>query len=398
MDDKYRDIDTLLGGLFPSATLKELFEQKTQALDISPTVAANILGVQLRALNGVLNGTQKVIDITVISKITNFLQVPREQIVNLYLQAVEKNFPTATISARKVEFIKDNFDLAVLRKAKWIDNITDFGHIEKRLIARLGLKSILEYRKPSVDVAFCVGPFEPKNGLTRAAWIKAAQACFEEIDNPHLYNRDELIRLFPRLRWYTMNEKRGLPEVIGLLHRVGVTVVLQQSLPTLQLRGATFNYNGKPCIALTDYVGFYPTLWFALFHELFHVLFDWDEIKENQYHVTDEENTQLSVQEREREANTFASEYLFSAEKVEAVKRHLNDTVFVNQFAADNHVHPSIVYTQCAYAMPKSRSAWALARKNSPLASECIEQFGAAIEGGEQVEEIMRPLKTIMYI
>ena len=196
-----------------------------------------------------------------------------------------------------------------------------------------------------------------------------------------------------------MNEERGLPEVISLLHRVGVTVVLQQSLPTLQLRGATFNHNGKPCIALTDYVGFYPTLWFALFHELFHVLFDWDEIKRNQYHVTDDENKQLSVQEQENKANEFASEYLFSAEKVKFVKRYLHDAVFINQFAADNHVHPSIVYAQCAYAAPKkTRSAWALTRKNSPLASECIEHFGAAIEGGLLVEDLMRPLKTAMYI
>lgn len=398
MDDKYREVDALLGGLFPSQTLRELFDYKVQALGVSPTTAARILGVQLRALNGILNGTQKVIDITIISKLASFVQVPREKIVNLYLDAVEKHFPTNTISATKVEFIKANFDLAALRKAGWIDNIIDFAHIEQKLTARLGLKSVLEYRKPAVDVAFCVGTYEPKNELTRAVWIRAAQACFAEIDNMYPYDRAELIKIFPRLRWFTTNEEHGLAEVIRLLHRVGVTVVLQPPLPGLQLRGATFNHDGKPAIVITDFVGFYSTLWFALFHELFHVLFDWEDIKVNQYHVTDDENQQLSVQEREREANNFASEYLFSREKVEQVKPFLHDDVYVARFAADHQVHPSIIYTQCAFAMPKSRSAWALARKHSPSASRSIVEYGFALENGGLIAELTKPLKSSLYV
>ncbi|WP_460584566.1 ImmA/IrrE family metallo-endopeptidase [Hymenobacter arcticus] len=398
MDNKYREVDALLGGLFHSDSLRERFDKKIKELGISSTAATNIIGVQLRALNGILDGNQKTIDITIISKLASFLQLSREKIVNLYLDEVEKNFPTATISASKVEFIKSNFDLAVLRKAKWINNITDFAHIEKRLVARLGLKSILEYKKPIVDVAFCVGTRELDNELTRAVWISAAQACFEEIANPYRYDRDALVKLFPRLRWYTTNEERGLSEVIRLLYQVGVTVVLQPSLPTLQLRGATFNHDGKPCVIVTDYVGFYPTLWFALFHELYHVLFDWDEIKENQYHVTDDSNKDLSVQEHEKEVNNFAGEYLFSREKVDMVKRLLHDEAFVKRFADDNQVHPSVVYSQCAFYLPKSRNAWALARNHSPAAADMINKFGVALENGELVEELVQPLKKILYI
>lgn len=398
MDNKYREVDALLGGLFHSDSLRERFDKKIKELGISSTAATNIIGVQLRALNGILDGNQKTIDITIISKLASFLQLPREKIVNLYLDEVEKNFSTATISANKIEFIKANFDLAVLRKSKWIDSITDFAHIEKRLASRLGLKSILEYKKPSIDVAFCVGTRELKNELTRAVWIGAAQACFEEIDNPYRYDRDGLIKLFPRLRWYTMNAERGFAEVIRLLYQLGVTLVLQPSLPTLQLRGATFNHRGKPCIIVTDYVGFYPTLWFALFHELYHVLFDWEEIKENQYHITDDDNKELSAQEHEKEVNDFAGEYLFSREKVNMVKRLLHDEAYVKRFAADNQVHPSVVYSQCAFYLPKSRSAWALARNHSPIASETVIKFGIALENGEPVEELVQPLKKILYI
>lgn len=401
MSDKFRDVDALLNGLFTSDsnTLRELFERKANDIGVSPTVACNIMGVQLRAVNGILDGTQKIIDISILSKLSNFLQVPRERIVSLYLDVVETQFPTATITAQKVEFIKESFDLAVLRKAGVIDNISDFEHIERRLLARLGLRSILEYRKPTNDVAFLVGPLQLKtqNDLTRAMWIRAAQACFAEIDNPNLYDRNALIKLFPSLRWYTTNVDKGLPEVIRLLYRVGITVVLQPPLPTLQLRGATFSHNGKPCIVVTDYVGFYPTLWFSLFHELHHVLFDWDEIKANKYHVTDDNNQDLSVQEKEAEANSFAGEYLFSSEKVDKVWPYINNASYVAEFAATHQVHPSIVYVQCARANSKSRTGWKLARHYSPKASECIANHGVPIDGEQSIEELIRPLKQRLY-
>ncbi|RZK44323.1 MAG: hypothetical protein EOO61_04240 [Hymenobacter sp.] len=398
MIDKFSDIDALLNGLMKpdKQTLQALFDKKLLELDMALTNACKIIDIQPRTLKGILSGTQKLVDITNLAKLASFLQLSKEQVVKLYLDAVEEHFPTNTITPDRISFIKDNFDLAVLRKAGLLDNITDFAHIEKRLTARLGLKSIFEYRKPNVDIAFSSGNFKTENNLTRAYWVNAATVAFKEISNPYSYSREELIKLVPQLRWYTTNVDLGLVDVVKQLYKVGITVIFQQSLQTLQLRGATFSVNSKPCIALTNYVGFYPTVWFALMHELYHVLFDWEEIKANKYHLTDDSNEQLSVREREKEADDFARGYLFSREKTDQVRRFINDAEYVAEFAAENHVHPSFPYVFTARDSD-SRTAWALARANSPDVNRAIGLIDMTCHGTEMVEEKVQKVKSKVY-
>jgi Zn-dependent peptidase ImmA (M78 family) len=400
MNDRFKDIDALLNGIIrpEKLSLKELFDRKVEELELAPTAVFKIIGIQSRTIKGILTGSQKLVDITNLTRIANFLQLSSEEVVKLYLEAVEENFPTYTISPEKINFIKENFDLAVLRKAGLIDDITDFEQIEKRLVARLGLKSIFEYRRPSNEIAFSSGLFKAENNLTRAFWITSAQAWFAEFENPHPYSREELIKVFPKIRWHSMNVEKGLVEIIRALYKIGITVIYLPPLQKLQLRGATFSYNNKPCIVLTNYVGFYATLWFALIHELYHVLFDWEEIKTNKYHLTDDSNEQLTVQEREMEADNFAREYLFSKEKIKAIRPYLNNPAYVAENANTNHVHPSIIYVFNAFDSPKtSRAPWAIARKYSPDIKPCIEQIDIPWQSETSVEKIAKKLKSEIY-
>jgi Zn-dependent peptidase ImmA (M78 family) len=400
MTDFNDDIDAYLDRLLQSArpTLLQLFERKLQALKITPTNAYKIMGLQSRTMNGILTGSQKLIDAQNLIKLANFLQIPKEQVFELYLDAVAVNYPVSNVSAEEINFIKENFDLASLRKAKLIDNITDFEHIKNRIKARLGLKSIFEYRKPNVDIAFSSGLFKPENDLIRAFWINSAQAILSEIDNQHPYDKEGLIKIFPRLRWYSMNVEKGLIEVARLLYKIGITVIYQAPMQTLKLRGATFSHNGKPCIVLTNYRGFYATLWFALFHELYHVLFDWDEIKENKYHLTDDSNEQLSVQEREREADNFARRYLFSKEKMDAILPFLNDDDYVAEFATDNHIEKSIIYVLYAFDyQDDNRKAWARAKRYSPKIEDCKLPLDMKWEDDRRVEVAVPQISVETY-
>lgn len=398
MGDKY-NIDDFLNNIVQPQTLKEAFDKKLDELGLKPTAVLDILGLHYRALNKILDGTQKLVDPTALIKIANFVQLPKEQVFKLYLDAVEKHYPVQTISPQKIKFIKENFDLAVLKKAGFIDSITDFDHIEKRLLSRLGLRSLFEYKKPTIDIAFSSGIFKPQNNLTRSFWIKAAMTCFEEIDNPHEYSREELIKIIPRIRWYTMNVEHGLSEVIKALYGVGVTVIYQPALLTLQLRGATFSVNDKPCIVLTNYVGFYATLWFALMHELFHVVFDWDEISNHKYHLTDDANEQLSVRERENEADTFAREYLFSKDKLDTIRPFINDFSFVKEYAEENHVHHSIPFTFYAFEFgKKDRRAWPRARMYDADVKSAVKNIDLPWNTEKKVEEIFENRKSAIYI
>lgn len=391
-------VNSVIHGLFKPSSLKELFEKKLLELEMSPRSVLDILGIQHRTLNGILDGSQKVVDYTNFIKLANFLQIPKEEVIKLYADELEANYPTTTISPDKIKFIKNNFDLAVLKKAGFINSITDFTEIENRIVSRLGLRSIFEYRKPSVDVAFSSGLYKPKNELTRAFWIQAAMTCFEEINNPHEYDRQQLVDYFPQIRWHCINVEKGLLEIIKGLYKIGITVIYQPPLQTLQLRGATFSINDKPCIVLTNYVGFYSTLWFALIHELYHVIFDWDEIKDNKYHLTDDANEQLSVKEREKMADDFAREYLFSKEKTATVRPYLNDDAYVKNFAINNHIHHSMVYVFNAFDTGKhNRMAWAKARKQSPDVNDTTKLIDLPWSEHTPIETILLKRKFEIY-
>ena len=139
-------------------------------------------------------------------------------------------------------------------------------------------QNIFEYSEPDINVAFSSGKRAKRNCSVKN-WVYLAEQTCIELRNPNNYNRDKLIDYFPQIRWQSMDVENGLVNVVKQLYQLGITVVFIPSFPSLHIRGATFIVNDKPCIALTDYVGFYPTLWFALVHELYHVLFDWDDLR-----------------------------------------------------------------------------------------------------------------------
>ena len=364
------NVDKLLNSLFPAATLNDLFEKRLKELNILPTNALEILDIEYRPLKNILNGTKKLADYTNFIKLAAFLKLPTERVMSLYLEALEKNFPNNNAYPQnKIDFINANFDLATLKKARFIDSITDYRQIEERINSHFGFKTIFEYKLPSKTVAFSAGLIQPKDIFTRGLWINSAIEAFKELANPYDYDRNALIEYFPNIRWQSINVEQGLLFVISDLFKLGVTVFYQETLSTLHLKGATMDVNDKPCIVLTNYKGFYSTLWHTLCHELSHVLFDFEEIKKDTYHLSeDEEEIQdLAVLEKEKEADHFAREYLFSKDKSLKAKPHINNKNFIYDFAAQNQVHPSFIYAYYAFDAGKGYDKnWIRANRHNP--------------------------------
>ena len=365
-EDSFLDELDLFGNL-TKETLDVVFNRRLEELKISRTKVRDILKMSYSTLEGLLAGTQKMIDITNLIKMASFLQLPKERVILLYVNSLEQNLVIETKGVSKIKFIKDNFDLMVLKQAGFIKSVTDFDHIEKAILTAFDLTNIFDYKKPEGDVAFSSGAIQPKNGLGRSTWIKAAIDTFKEIDNPYKYDREALLEFFSEIRWHSTNVDRGLISIIKTLFKFGITVLYQPPLPSLHLRGATVNVNGKPCVVLTNYKGFYPTIFFALIHELHHVIFDWEEIKYNKYHISDDYEQLMSVADKEEEANEFAREYLLPKEKLREIKPHLNNFDYVNKFAKMNHVHPSMIYVFHANDVGSAdRMAWARANRYNP--------------------------------
>jgi len=394
-------LKSLLGSMppKPKKSLRALFELRIHELNISTNVALDILGMQIRTLNGILSGSQKTVDFTNLIKLASFLQLPKERVMVLYLEELEKNFPDTTYATpEKIDFIKKNFDAPAFKKAGLIESITDYEGIETTIVNYLGLSSIFDYVRPNGHVAFSAGVIEPASNLTRSFWITSASKIFTELNNPYKYDRQALIEYFPEIRWHSTNVKTGLINIIRNLFKMGITVIYHPSLPSIHLRGATFSVNNKPCIVITNYRGFYPTLWFALVHELYHVIFDWEEIRTNKYHLSDEDPEQLAVKAKEQEANNFAREYLFSKEKTDEARSYIYSPQLVNEFAKENHVHPSFVYTFNAFDVGKTNKvAWAKAVKENPAIDELVAPFENPWSNPAPISDFVKSLKTNIF-
>lgn len=401
------DVEKLLADLFKKSapekrlTLKELFDQRVHELGISTTKATQLLELQSRTLKGMLEGTQKSISHVALHRLANFLQLSDEVVNQLYFEAFKQNYAeelSTAVSSTKVQFIRENFDLAALKKAGFIRSLTDYNEIENRITSFFGLRRIEDYQLPDNAVAFSAGRIQADNSLIRSTWIGAAKKVFEVIDNPNVYHKEALVEYFPQIRWHTRNVKQGMIDVIRHLYKLGVTVIYQPPLPSLHLRGATFSVNEKPCIVLTDYRGFYTTLWFALIHELFHVIFDWEEIKLNVYHLSDDDVGQLTVKEREDEADDFARKYLLPKEKSELITPFLRDAEYVRQFAEEHHIHESFIYVFHAFDNGKSdRGAWPLAKRNNPQFTHLIERLGNSWDNPKPIVSFVKELEISLY-
>ncbi len=369
------NVDSLLMGLFKDKLVK-LFEKRIDELGISPTNALDVLDIEYRALQGILYGTSKRVDMMNFIKLASFLKITKEAVIELYFNELEENGDDIAYPKDRVEFLNANFDLAALYRAGFIESITEYPKIEEKIKLYFGLNSIFEYKLPVQHVAFSAGSKQPKNFFTRAFWINAAISAFTEINNPYPYNLERLMAYFPEIRQQCVNVEDGLINVINNLFELGVTVFYQSSLPSLYLKGATLEVNHKPCIIITDYKGFYTTFWHTLCHELSHVLFDFEEIRRSRYHISEESSEDMSVSEKEYQADTFARQYLFSSDKLKQAKPHINNRKFIKEFAGKNHVHPCFIYTYYAFEFEKEdNKAWAKARTNNPSVDGLIKKI-----------------------
>jgi len=347
-NEKYKDINALLSRImsenekvtyFP---LKELFEQRLAYLEITKNQASNILDVDQKTIDSILTGEAKKVDFVTILKLSNFLEIPYEELMNKYFKLISDTHNESLLLAKKRSFIVNNFDLSRLKKIGFIDSITDFDHIEEKINTFFGYKSIFEHSKYRITAAFSSGKrVTGKSSLM--FWYAAVGQSLERTPNPYEYDRAGLIDYFPQIRWHSMNIENGLRFVAKALFKFGITLIVMPKFNSdLHIKGATLAYRDKPCIVLTKYTDYYATIWFTLIHEIFHVLYDWDEIRREKYHITGETD---SININESEADNFARQYLFSDDKMEKVLPHINEPRYVRMFAEQSHIHPSIIYT-----------------------------------------------------
>ena len=331
-------------------SLFDLIERKKLAVGLSNLQLATILNISRSSFDRIIKNIEendlKDIDFFILLKLTQFLGIGIEQISQSFVASLDVESIRELEYARKAHFIYENFDVKNLKKAGFIESIANFDIIENRINQFFGLGSVFSYNSSTLYIPAFSRTKRNGSQLMKEFWIKSIKAYLEKINNPYPYDRKLLVDLIPKIRPYTVNVEDGLKTVAQALFRAGVTVVFQQSLPLTQVRGATFVFDNRPCIALTDLNKNYATVWFALLHELHHVLYDYKDIEKQTYHLTGEPDLFLI---QESTADAFARDYLFSDEKCRYIAPYIESPHLVAKYARESQVHVSIVYNFFAW-------------------------------------------------
>jgi HTH-type transcriptional regulator / antitoxin HigA len=334
-------------------SLFDLISKKREEMSLSNLQMSKILDIDKstfdRLLKKIEDGDSSSIDFFTILKICNLFGIDIQEISEIYASSLKPESIGELEQARKANYIINQFDLKGLKDVGFIESITDFKQIEKRIVDFFRLDSIFQFNS-EIGMALFSRTKANSQDKMREFWVRSAFYQFEKINNSNDYNRDNLLAIVPKIRPYTRFEEKGFLTVLQALYNAGVTVIVQSYLSKTQVRGATIAAKNKPCIVITDFNKSYATLWFALLHELYHVLYDFEELKTWKYHLTGENDIYLL---REDDADYFAREMLLPKEKLDFVKHIINSPALVAEYAEKNKVHPSIIYSFYCYEEKK---------------------------------------------
>ena len=374
-----------------SHSLQELYEIKKNRLGLSDRAIQKLLGIQLNSLKPILEGTAKQINLVNFIKLANFIGLEFEQLASSYLPTMDADVIGEIQDARDAGYLVEMFDLQTLKKCGFLTSENSTKNIVSRIKKFFNLKSLYDFASDDLGRAFSRTK-KTSNEKMREFWIRSAYTQFISIDNPNKYSRSKLIEIIPKIKPYSRNEEYGLITVAKALYSIGVTVIYQPCLSKEQVRGATLCINEKPCIVISDLGKKYPTLWFSLMHELYHVLYDLEDISRKCYHISsDYGDLMLTNEDR---ADYFAQQILLSDDKLNFIEGYINSHINVLSYAQQWGIHPSIIYSTYCYKY----DAWAKFNKYIPNTTKALKTINMNPFESSELVQNAKQIKKLLIV
>ena len=380
---------------YEGKSLEALFIEKLEITGLTKTQFEKLAGIERKSLDAILNKTSKQTDVNKLIKLGEFLEINIEELLIIHYNKRSKEEIKELQDSMDITFINKFFDLRALTTLGFTKKNDNLETLKYRICKFFGLSSIYDYDLELNDVLYSRTKKSYSDKM-KDFLIKSSYKYFEAINNSNKFERTSLIELIPKIKPYTKNVEKGLLTVFQALFNVGVTVIFQPSLPKTQIRGATFIINAKPCIVITDFNKNYATIWFALIHELHHVLYDLEIIEKTKYHLSGEPDLFLIQEDR---ANEFASEFLFSNEKMRYIERLIHNKLLVEKFAAECQIHPSIIYAQFQWRQSSiGNDYWGAFKDQFPKMSAVTKNLNIANWDIEIIEETATKIKELLTV
>ncbi len=375
--------------------LEKLLKDKLKLTGLSKTHFERLSGIQRKSLDGILKKSSKQTDILNLLKLGEFLELNLEDLLILHFKDRPREEIKDLQNSMDITYINKNFDLKTLASLGFINIDDNVEKLSERICNFFGLDSIYDYEKDLNDALYSRTKRSYSDKM-KDFWIKSSYKYFELIDNPNDYSRKDLVDLIPKIKPYTQNVEKGLLTVFQALFNIGVTVVFQPSLPKTQIRGATFYINNKPCIVITDLNKNYATIWFALIHELNHVLFDLETIENTKFHLSGEPDLFLLQEDK---ANEFASEYLLSSEKMRYIEKLIDNPLIVKRFAKECQIHPCIIYSQYQWRQSElGNNYWGFFKEHFPDINLATKNLNVSNWDAESLKVAAENIRKLLIV
>jgi len=180
------------------------------------------------------------------------------------------------------------------------------------------------------------------NPKAQLIWLKLCEFEFDiqnEISKIKPFNLQKLggsKKLLKKII-YTTDFDFMISNMRRFLNSMGVGLVLVEAVPTSKIRGATTLINNIPAIFMTSRYKKLDSFYFALIHEIHHLLND-DFNKQGYRNILYEDD------DREFEANYFAQNFLIDKTEFEVFlkSKNINDSKII-EFSKKQEVIPDIV-------------------------------------------------------
>jgi Zn-dependent peptidase ImmA (M78 family) len=374
-----------------NSSLMDVYQKRKWDLNLSDRQIQIILGMDKKTLMPILDGTAKHVNFINILKLAHFFGLSVNDLIKLYIPQMDSKSIGEIQRSREAGYIIEYFDISTLTKMKFFEKDSSSAEMAKKIQSYFGLDILFDYSKSKTFTAFSRSK-RKSDDLMRYFWVQSAIAQFSYINNPYIYNRQALLDLIPKIRPYTRDVKNGLIKVLKALSSVGVTVLFQPSVEKLQVRGATMSVNNKPCIVLSDVHKNYPTLWFALLHELHHVLFDFEEIEKRVYHISSAEGDLFLMDEEK--ADNFARDFLLNESRLKYASGYIQSPYHIEKMAQEWSVHPSIIYSFYCYKTEE----WNFYSKYIPKMDEALELLNTHPFEKESLFESAKEIKELLNL
>ncbi|NCD06047.1 MAG: ImmA/IrrE family metallo-endopeptidase [Spirochaetia bacterium] len=185
-----------------------------------------------------------------------------------------------------------------------------------------------------------------EDGGTKEAIAIWLNLCEDEIEfqNDDIseikYTKEKLINNIDKLKMLSLNDvstEKSLESCRKLLNRLGIYFVVYEANSNCKVRGALTTYKNHPTIYISTRGKRHTYLWFAIFHEIAHLILHYS--KKDIRLFSDED-----IVEKENDANTYAKNLLLvEAEYLNFIKKGDYNSASILSFAALNNIPPGFV-------------------------------------------------------